>query len=108
MRQRRRLTNFQYNHFGGVFTLELSHARPSKMPSPLTAQLGSTFQMWFLAMVFSSSSSEISCGVKAGREVSLGTHRHEERSGFTSCHILFIGKDKEESILHLRALQNDL
>lgn len=32
-------------HLGGSFTLLLSHARPSKIPSPVVAQLGSTFQM---------------------------------------------------------------
>ena len=50
----------------GSLTLLLSHARPSKMPSPVVAQLGSTFQTWSLAILSSCSLSETSFGRMAG------------------------------------------
>lgn len=46
----------------GSLTLLLSQARPSKMPSPVVAQLGSTFQVWSLAIRCRSSMSETSLG----------------------------------------------
>lgn len=49
-------------YFAGSLTLLLSHASPSKMPSPVVAQLGSTFQTWFLAIRSSSIMSETSFG----------------------------------------------
>jgi len=64
---------------GGTLTLFESHAcialvveglleengvrtRPSKMPSPVVAQLGSTFQTWSFAMLLSFSFSDTSFG----------------------------------------------
>jgi hypothetical protein len=49
-------------YFAGTLMWLLSHARPSKMPSPVVAQLGSTFQMWFFAMTFRLRASETSFG----------------------------------------------
>ena len=57
---------FYTPHFAGTLTWLLSQARPSKMPSPVVAQLGSTFQMWFLAMTFRLRASETSLGRMAG------------------------------------------
>lgn len=56
----------------------LSHARPSKMPSPVVAQLGSTFQMWFFAITLRLSASETSFGRMAvlGINVSMFDPSH--------------------------------
>jgi hypothetical protein len=49
-------------YFAGTLMWLLNHARPSKMPSPVVAQLGSTFQMWFFAMTLRLRASETSFG----------------------------------------------
>jgi hypothetical protein len=55
-------------YFAGTLMWLLNHARPSKMPSPVVAQLGSTFQMWFFAMTLRLRASETSFGRMAMRK----------------------------------------
>lgn len=66
--ERREFQTAETAHFWlGSLTLLLSHARPSKMPSPVVAQLGSTFHVWSLAIRCRSSMSETSLGLIAAK-----------------------------------------
>nr|POF11644.1 hypothetical protein CFP56_44482 [Quercus suber] len=104
-----------WDYFGGSLTLLLSHARPSKIPSPVVAQLGSTFQTWFLATRSSSSMSETSLGRiavverKERNRGQLGFFLHAQvKLGLTSCNILLVREHQQQSVLHLAVLDDAL
>ena len=96
-------------HLGGSLTLLLSHDKPSKIPSPVTAQLGSTFQIWPFALRLSSSLSDTSCGRIASMSLVYIRSRKTLTSSLFHCiltpsNILFIRKHQQQRILHLAIL----
>jgi hypothetical protein len=62
MRRRGNGSKGLYFEPGGSLTLLESHANPSKIPSPVVAQLGSTFHTWSLAILSNCRRSETSFG----------------------------------------------
>lgn len=91
-------------HFAGSLTLLLSHARPSKMPSPVVAQLGSTFQVWSFAIRCRSNASETSFGRIATPLLSVKSPFLARFETPTTRNILLVRKYQQQRILHFAIL----
>lgn len=77
------------------------------MPSPVVAQLGSTFQTWSFATFSSWSLSETSLGRMASPAVSTTILKQDvEERVHTSWEILLVRKHQQQRILHFPVLND--
>lgn len=79
------------------------------LPSPLVAQLGSTFQTWSLAILSRSRAWATSLGRMAERRFKLASailSYVKQKSKHTTVNILLVGKDEEDDIAHFAVLDD--
>jgi hypothetical protein len=110
-------------YFFSTLTFWLSQERPSKiprgvssvlllfkgiLPSPLVAQLGSTFHTWSLAILSRSRAWATSFGRIAVRNGQLApcSPLREIWTRLTTVNILLVGKDEQDNVAHFAVLDN--